>query len=75
MVYRVQHEDISNLENLSDFAPLTFLVSGRKIGGITGFLQATLVMLKDKLNFEHSELNFEQLMIPDKVYGSLVLFV
>jgi len=34
-------------------------------------------MLKNKLNFEHSELDFEQVMILNKVYDQilLVLFV
>jgi hypothetical protein len=30
-------------------------------------------MLKDKPNFEYSELDFEQVMIPDMVYDPLVL--
>jgi hypothetical protein len=34
-----------------------------------------LVVLKDKSNFEHSKLKFEQIMILDKVYDLLVLVV
>ncbi len=33
------------------------------------------MVLKDKPKFEHLELNFEQVMISDKVYDSLIPFV
>jgi hypothetical protein len=34
-----------------------------------------LVMLKDKPKSKHLELNFEHIMVLDKVYDPLVLFV
>jgi PBP1b-binding outer membrane lipoprotein LpoB len=54
---------------------MTFLVNGTKIGGMNGSQQATLGSAKNKPSFEHLEPNLEHIMILNKVYDPLVLFV
>jgi hypothetical protein len=54
---------------------MTFPVTRTKTCGITVFYKIHLIVLKDKLNFEHFEQKIEWVLISDKVYNQLVLFV
>jgi hypothetical protein len=76
MAYKVQHEDILNLEKPTRFCSMTFLVNKIEIGGITSSLQAIFGNAKKKnFNFEYLDLDFEHIQISDTVYYPLVLCV
>jgi hypothetical protein len=49
---------------------MTFLISGT-----TTLYKLHLVLQKDKLNSKHLKLNFERVIILDKDYDRLVLFM